>query len=94
VADIRAFLDPPTQKQAWWFTHMTRMLSAYIATVTAFSVVNFRFLSPVARWLWPTMLGTLIITIWTRYYRKKFDRQHAEGGEQTALGRASGRSNY
>ena len=88
VADIRAFLHPPTAKQAWWFTHMTRMLSAYIATVTAFSVVNFRFLPPTARWLWPTILGTLGITIWTRHYRKKFDRQHAEGGEQTALSRA------
>lgn len=90
VADIRAFLDPPTQKQAWWFTHMRRMLSAYIATVTAFSVVNFRFLPPVARWLWPTVVGTLGITIWIGYYRKKFRAQHAKTREQTALSRASG----
>jgi len=89
VADIRAFLHPPTERQAWWYTHMTRMLSAYIATVTAFSVVNFRFLPPVARWLWPTIVGTLGITIWVRYYRKKFSRHRAEGDEQTALNRAS-----
>ena len=78
MTDIRAFRHPPTEKQAWWFTHMTRMLSAYIATVTAFSVVNFRFLPSVARWLWPTVVGTLGITIWTRYYRKKFNAQHAK----------------
>jgi len=77
VTDIRAFLHPPTEKQAWWYTHMTRMLSAYIATVTAFSVVNFRFLPPVARWLWPTIVGTVGITLWTRYYRKLFDRRRA-----------------
>ena len=57
---------------AWWYSHMTRMLSAYIATVTAFSVVNFKFLPPVARWLWATVVGTVGIIIWTRYYRKKF----------------------
>ena len=77
VTDVRAFLHPPTEKQAWWFTHMTRMLSAYIATVTAFSVVNFRFLPPIARWLWPTIVGTVGIVLWVRYYRKKFARRNA-----------------
>jgi hypothetical protein len=74
AADARAFLNQPTDKQAWWYTHMTRMLGAYIATVTAFSVVNFQFLPPVARWLWATVVGTLGIIIWTRYYKKKFNR--------------------
>jgi len=85
VTDIRTFVHPPTEKQAWWYTHMTRMLGAYIATVTAFSVVNFRFLPPVARWLWATAVGTVGIAIWVRYYRKKFDRPPAEGSRQTAL---------
>ena len=77
VTDLRSFLHPPTEKQAWWFTHMTRMLSAYIATVTAFSVVNFRFLPPVTRWLWPTIIGSLGITLWARYYRRLFNRRPA-----------------
>jgi hypothetical protein len=72
IADTRAFLHPPDDKRAWWFTHMTRMLAAYIATVTAFSAVNFQFLPPLPRWLWPTVLGVLGITVWTRHYRKKF----------------------
>lgn len=73
AADIRAFLNHPADKQAWWYTHMTRMLAAYIATVTAFSVVNFQFLPPVVRWLWATVVGTLGIVVWTKYYRKKFN---------------------
>ena len=72
--DVRDFLNHPADKQAWWYTHMVRMLSAYIATVTAFSVVNFKFLPPVSRWLWATVIGTVGIIIWTRYYRKKFGR--------------------
>lgn len=46
LSDIRDFLHPPTEKMAWWYSHMTRMLAAYIATVTAFSVVNFSRPSP------------------------------------------------
>jgi hypothetical protein len=72
LSDIRDFLHPPTEKMAWWYSHMTRMLAAYIATVTAFSVVNFRFLPPVPRWLWPTVVGTVVIVLWTRFYRRKF----------------------
>ena len=74
VTDVRAFIHPPTDKQAWWFTHMRRMLSAYIATVTAFSVVNFHFLPVVARWLWPTAVGTVGIILWVGYYQKRFAR--------------------
>jgi len=72
MLDMRNFLHHPADKMAWWYSHMTRMLAAYIATVTAFSVVNFKFLSPVPRWLWATVAGTLGIVIWTRYYRRKF----------------------
>ena len=74
ATDVREFLHHPSDKMAWWYSHMTRMISAYIATVTAFSVVNMKFLPQVARWLWPTVIGTLGIIIWTRYYRRKFDR--------------------
>lgn len=79
MSDIRDFLHPPTEKMAWWYSHMTRMLAAYIATVTAFSVVNFEFLPPVPRWLWPTVVGTVGIVIWTRHYRRKFSGVRAAG---------------
>ena len=78
MSDMRDFLHHPADKMAWWYTHMTRMLAAYIATVTAFSVVNFQFLPPVARWLWATVAGTVGIVIWTRYYRRKFSGNRAD----------------
>jgi len=80
-ADVRSFLKPPLGKRAWMLAHMTRFLAAYIATVTAFSVVNFLFLPYFWRWLWPTMLGTVGITVWRKYYAGKFA---AEGGAADA----------
>lgn len=71
-ADVRAFLRPPADKRAWWFTHMNRMMGAYIATVTAFSAVNFFFLPTLVRWLWPTVIGLAGSFVWARHYRKKF----------------------
>lgn len=84
ASDIRSFLRPPADKRAWWFSHMSSMLAAYIATVSAFSVVNFHFLPPVARWLWPTVVGTIGITIWTRHYREKFRRADEARNEPEA----------
>jgi len=71
------FVRPSTDRQAWWFDHMIGMLSSYIATVTAFSVVNFTFLPPVARWLWPTLVGTPLIVVWVAYYKGRFKRRPA-----------------
>ena len=70
--DVRAFLRPPADKRAWWFMHMNRMLAAYIATVSAFSAVNFFFLPTLVRWLWPTVVGVIGILVWSHHYRKKF----------------------
>lgn len=68
---IRSFVKPPSEARAWFYAHMTRFLAAYIATVTAFSVVNFKFLPYAWRWLWPTILGTAGITAWRRAYARK-----------------------
>jgi len=73
--EIVRFRHPPAEARWWWFSHMRNMLAAYITTVTAFSVVNFTFLPTVARWLWPTIVGTTGIAIWTRYYQRKFARR-------------------
>lgn len=73
-SEIEGFRRPSTDPRAWWFTHMRRMLGAYIATVSAFSVVNFTVLPPVARWLWATAVGTVGIALWTRHYRAQFQR--------------------
>ncbi|HEX3625237.1 MAG TPA: DUF2306 domain-containing protein [Verrucomicrobiae bacterium] len=73
--DIWGFFKPSRSKRAWWFAHMGRFLGAYIATMTAFSVVNFQFLPYLLRWLWPTAIGVPLIIIWQGYYRRKFNRE-------------------
>ena len=75
VRDILTFVRPPTDRNAWWYHHMTSMIASYIAVVTAFSVVNFSFLPLTAKWLWPTIIGTPAIFIWVTYYKTRFNRR-------------------
>jgi len=78
IADMRTFLHPPTDRNAWWYSHMGGMLGSYVATLSAFSAVNFQFLPPVVRWLWPSVIGIPAIFIWVGYYRRKFNRRHSQ----------------
>lgn len=66
-------------KIAWFFTHMSRMLGAYIATVTAFCVVNGHHipLPGLVLWLAPGLIGGIGIGRWVRHYRKKFAAKRA-----------------
>jgi uncharacterized membrane protein len=73
--DMWRFVRPSTERMAWWFGHMAGMLGSYIATVSAFSVVNFDFLPTVTRWLWPSVLGTPLIVLWIVYYKLRFSRR-------------------
>jgi uncharacterized membrane protein len=72
--DVAAMSRPPADPMGWWYAHMTRMLGSYIAAVTAFSVVNFAVLPLTARWLWPTVIGTPLIVLWTTYYKRRLAR--------------------
>lgn len=76
---IFRFVKPSPDARAWLYAHMTRFLAAYIATVSAFSVVNFTFLPPVWRWLWPTVVGTIGIVFWQRHYEKRFSTAAERG---------------
>lgn len=71
---LHDFLKPPQEKMFWWFTHMQGMIASYIAAMTAFSAVNLgHWFGPAWWvWLWPTILGVPAISLWTRYYKKKF----------------------
>ena len=68
VRDLRQFSTERSESRAWFYEHLSRMGAGYIATVTAFSSVNFVFLPPVARWLWPTVIGTPLIMFLVRRY--------------------------
>ncbi len=72
VQDVTRFLRQSGDPMAWWFEHMVRMLAAYIATFTAFAVVNLSFLPRMIPWLVPTLVGTIGIIVWTRHYRVRF----------------------
>ncbi|MFC7098962.1 DUF2306 domain-containing protein [Halobaculum marinum] len=77
VSDVRQFRATETPPRTWFFEHVKRMGGAYIATVTAFAVVNATFLPTVARWLVPTVVGTVAIRLATRRYQRQF----ASGGQ-------------
>jgi hypothetical protein len=72
IDQIYNLYNSSTEKMDWWYQHMQGMVGAYIAAVSAFSAVNFYFLPPVVRWLWPTIIGSIGLSIWVGYYRKKF----------------------
>lgn len=52
----------------WITNHLRRMIGAYIATVTAVSVVNLTMVPSVVSWLWPTLIGVPLILYWYRKY--------------------------
>ncbi|MEC5145649.1 hypothetical protein [Chitinophaga sp. 212800010-3] len=71
IRDVRKFYVPPKEKQHWYFTHITGMGGAYIATITAFLVVNVHFLPGLVVWTAPTLVGLALINVTVRKYRKK-----------------------
>ncbi len=59
-------------KSTWVIRHIGMMLGGYIATFTAFLVVNVTLVSlPWLPWLLPTIIGTPLIAYWTRKYQPK-----------------------
>jgi hypothetical protein len=75
---LRRLARPSSDPARWWFAHMSGMLGSYIAALTAFSVVNFTFLPPTVRWLWPTVVGTPLIALWIAAYRQRFHRRASD----------------
>jgi hypothetical protein len=58
----------------WMLNHIARMAGSYIATLTAFIVVNNKgFIPELVAWLSPAIVGTILIVRWRAYYRAKFN---------------------
>jgi hypothetical protein len=71
---LLSFVQKPTEKMFWWYTHLGNFIGSYIAAWSAFSVVT---LTRVIGnhwyvWLWPTMVGVPAIAVTTAYYKRKF----------------------
>lgn len=55
----------------WLGIHIGRMVGAYIASITAFLVVNNTILPGLVVWLAPTVLFTPLLIYWTNKYKGK-----------------------
>jgi uncharacterized membrane protein len=63
VRDLRMFTNPEILRKNWLKIHLGKMTGAYIASVSAFLVVN-QFFHPLLNWFLPTILGSVFITYW------------------------------
>jgi len=76
VNDLRYWLDPNKGKMHWWFQHMSGMIGASIAALTAFSALNARLLGfggfSTAAWILPGLVFMPIAAIMRRRYRRRF----------------------
>ncbi|MAY84025.1 MAG: DUF2306 domain-containing protein [Flavobacteriales bacterium] len=65
IRDLLLYQHPEKLKSQWLRLHLGNMIGAYIASLTAFLVVN-QFLPPLVGWLGPTVVGTFYILWWNR----------------------------
>jgi uncharacterized membrane protein len=73
ASDVRTFRRS-SAPGAWLGEHVVRMGAGYIATVSAFSAVNFAFLPVAPRWLWPTLVGTPLLV----YLRRRYEADRTD----------------
>jgi uncharacterized membrane protein len=71
ASDWRYYRQPPERGKEWLYRHIRRMGAAYVATFTAFLVVNWQTNPVWLAWLLPTFIGTPLIAYTIRQYRKK-----------------------
>jgi uncharacterized membrane protein len=69
VQDYKNFKGKSSIKNYWLTTHIQRMTGSYIASVTAFIVVNNTILPDVLAWLLPTVTMVPLIIKWSRKYK-------------------------
>lgn len=73
-ADLNNYKGKVRAKNYWLLSHLQRMTVGYIASLTAFLVVNYQFFPkgtpPVLVWLLPGIVLTPLIVKWVRKYKK------------------------
>ena len=83
LEDLRVFVGrkiiddegKPIQIRYWFQNHISRMGGSYIATVTAFLVVNNPpYIPGLVVWIAPGVIGGIIITRVRRSYHKKYEK--------------------
>jgi hypothetical protein len=95
VKDVRSLQRPPTDRHAWWYLHMDRMLGSYIGLTTAFLVQTVAprlvemGMSPnlaAIVWVLPAAVGIPLSGMWINAYRRRFSGHQ----QRVAMERASG----
>lgn len=71
--DLRRMWQKKFIKNNWLYTHIGRMGGSFIATSTAFLLVNITFDPAWIMWLLPTAVGTPMIINATKKWRKKMN---------------------
>ena len=80
---LRLMRNPGARPMGWFYSHLGSMLGGGIAFHTAFVVFGVQRLwayeleGPLAvvPWILPTVVGIPAIFLWTRHYRRKFNRR-------------------
>lgn len=67
--DYSNFTGKSKIKNYFLTTHLQRMAGSYIASATAFLVVNNKILPSIIAWLLPTLILVPLIITWTRKYK-------------------------
>ena len=70
LADYKFFKGKSKFSNQWLLSHLQRMIGTYIASITAFLVVNINFKPAFVIWLAPTVLLVPLIIYWSRKYGK------------------------
>lgn len=73
VQDYKTFKGNITIKNYWLINHLQRMTGAYIASLTAFAVVNAPDRLSLLPWLLPTIIIVPLIIKWTKKFKIKID---------------------
>jgi uncharacterized membrane protein len=77
--DKNNFEGKSRYKNYWLVTHIQRMVASYIATVTAFLVVNNKILPDIVAWLLPTFLLVPLLVKWVIKHNIKIVNRQQNG---------------
>lgn len=70
LSDLRMLRRPQILQQRWLNIHLGKTIGAYLASVTAFVVVNNVFVVPMWNWFGPSIIGSLYIVYWNKQLQK------------------------
>lgn len=71
MQDYKNFKGRSSKKNYWLTNHIQRMTGAFIASITAFIVVNNTVLPGVVAWLLPTVALVPVLVRWSKKYAVK-----------------------